>query len=208
MLNANQRSLTTMQSTVLGEMLTKLRRQPRAMQPGGGGTCVYSTAAWGAADDTPDYRCGVGMFWTEAAIAEHGDFEGCISTFVADVDTPLDSLFPERYQGLGEHFWAALQNIHDADEFWKDHGTLPAELLETGTNSVRGFRHRIAMGVYTQHIPSDDTRTFGAKLESLGDELEALARVQGTHGVLRNTMFRCAWDMKQAARKGTPSEGV
>ena len=63
-----------------------------------------------------------------------------------------------------------------------------------------------------------DSRERSA-LEGLGDMIEAIARnsidpvvvardSSGNEVIVRNWLFAKAWDIKQMARTGTPSEGV
>lgn len=53
------------------------------------------------------------------------------------------------------------------------------------------------------------TNATRAKLERIGDEIEAIARFEFENDdPARKELFARAWDIKQIARRGTPSEGI
>lgn len=47
-----------------------------------------------------------------------------------------------------------------------------------------------------------------SSLESLADQVEGVARDVGLHDTAAKELMKLAWDLKQVARRGTPSEGV
>ena len=55
-------------------------------------------------------------------------------------------------------------------------------------------------------------KELNARLEYLADEIEGaarqLSRRTNQNGIKVNELFKLAWDIKQNARAGTPSEGV
>lgn len=47
-----------------------------------------------------------------------------------------------------------------------------------------------------------------AILESLSDQIEGVARDIGLSTDIAHELMKSAWDVKQIARRGTPSEGI
>lgn len=56
---------------------------------------------------------------------------------------------------------------------------------------------------------SDNEKQARASLEAIGDQIEGNMRaILGLNHPMTKEAFRLAWDLKQLARRGTPSEGI
>ena len=97
------------------------------------GECVYTT--------DQGHHCAVGRYFRPEF--QTTEFEQNADTSICMLDRELDYYLVSGMIGLGNDFWAKLQDIHDGCMNWDKEG-----LTDTGKDRYVGFQDRIASGEY------------------------------------------------------------
>lgn len=142
---------------ILDDTIEWFRTNPRAtVEVMGGETCVYSLRARlkhpantspsprHFTDESPDQRCAVGRYISDAALVTCGGFMGSVTDL--EVEFGLDKLLVPEVQGLSMQFWYDVQELHDLKTYWAH--PVGGNLTVTGHRVANYIRQKITDGVY------------------------------------------------------------
>ena len=119
---------------ILKDTVDYYREDPEQLRAiANNGECVYTT--------DEGHHCAVGRYFRSEF--QTTEFDQNADTSISSLDRELDYYLVSKVCGLGNEFWAKLQDIHDGCMNWDEEG-----LSEIGRDRYVGFQDRIIDGIY------------------------------------------------------------